>query len=194
MREIFEKIYRQKIWYMGSGSGSLPENTVEYREFLQKYIVQHDIKKVIDIGCGDWQFSRLMDWSQVEYLGIDVVDFVITANQRMYQEDNIGFLCGDVREMELPQADLVILKDVLQHWSNEEILDFFQTLDHHEHVLSINAFSADGLNRDIENGEARPVDLRRAPFHFQAEALYLYRSFRPIKKVYETKKVQRVIL
>ncbi|MBI4414995.1 MAG: SAM-dependent methyltransferase, partial [Candidatus Kerfeldbacteria bacterium] len=58
MQPIFEKIYKDKVWYKGSGSGSLPENTTTYRDFLQKYIKQNNIKSILDLGCGDWQFMH----------------------------------------------------------------------------------------------------------------------------------------
>jgi len=73
-KRIFNNIYQNNLWDFGSGPGSLEQNTTEYRIFLQNFIRQNKIKRVLDIGCGDWRFSRLMDWSGLVYTGIDVSD------------------------------------------------------------------------------------------------------------------------
>ena len=39
---------------------------------------------VLDIGCGDWQFSKLMDWSEYYYTGIDCVPSLIDTNTKDY--------------------------------------------------------------------------------------------------------------
>ena len=39
----FEYIYINNIWQNGSGLGSLPENTVEYRNFLENFIKKNKI-------------------------------------------------------------------------------------------------------------------------------------------------------
>jgi hypothetical protein len=39
------------------------------------------IRSATDLGCGDWQFSYLINWSNVEYPGIDLVPEVIDNNR-----------------------------------------------------------------------------------------------------------------
>ena len=89
MKHTFIQIYKNKTWFEGSGSGSFPENTEQYRALLQQYISKYGVKSVIDIGCGDWKFSKLMDWSGITYLGLDVVDDVMQSNRETYQTDTI---------------------------------------------------------------------------------------------------------
>ncbi|HAQ05822.1 TPA: SAM-dependent methyltransferase, partial [Candidatus Azambacteria bacterium] len=57
MQNVFTDIYTKRFWFGGSGSGSLVENTVSYRNFLETFISDNEIKTVLDFGCGDWQFS-----------------------------------------------------------------------------------------------------------------------------------------
>ena len=78
--KIFDTIYKYNLWLFGSGTGSLAINNKPYISFLNKFIKENNIKSVIDIGCGDWQISENIDWSNIKYLGIDVVQSVIDKN------------------------------------------------------------------------------------------------------------------
>src|SRR6266404_1740677 len=70
LREQFCRIYDQKLWGHGSGVGSSPENTVEYRTFLRQFMRCNHIRSVVGLGCGEWQFSRYVDWSGVTFVGV----------------------------------------------------------------------------------------------------------------------------
>lgn len=120
-KEIFTDIYNKNVWG-GSGGGSSPENTVEYRKLLQKFLKDKNIKSVIDFGCGDWSFSHMIDWSGIEYNGLDAVSSVIDSNRIKHTKSNVHFyVWADHTSI---GGDLLILKDVLQHWSNDQIIDF----------------------------------------------------------------------
>jgi 2-polyprenyl-3-methyl-5-hydroxy-6-metoxy-1,4-benzoquinol methylase len=120
-KEVFSKIYKEDLWHGGSGAGSKLENVKEYVEILQKYIDKPEVKTVLDLGCGDWQFSKFLDLSSVLYLGVDVVDSVIDSNINLYSASNIDFISRDITTYELPQVDLIICKDVLQHLCNKDV-------------------------------------------------------------------------
>jgi len=196
MQKVFESIYFNKIWYKGSGSGSLPSNTKSYRNFLEDYIRNNKIKKIIDIGCGNWSFSSLINWFGLEYLGIDVVRSLIGINKKKWSERNIRFQCGDALKMKLPGADLVIIKDVLQHWPNNTIAKFLPGLKKYEHVLIINSIDEiDDMetNGDIRLGQARPVDLSKKPFKQKVEELFVWESWRPGRRTWESKSVVKLM-
>ena len=84
MKTIFEEMYQKKIWGGGSGVGSLPEATVRYRAVLQKLLADYHVRSVVDIGCGDWQTGSRVDWTGIEYTGIDIVAEVIEADRKRY--------------------------------------------------------------------------------------------------------------
>jgi 2-polyprenyl-3-methyl-5-hydroxy-6-metoxy-1,4-benzoquinol methylase len=163
MENTFSKIYQKNIWGNGSGLGSSLNYNTAYIDFLQELMKEANIKNVLDIGCGDWQFSQHIDWSDIQYTGIDCVKAVIDTNNSKFGSSNIRFLHidptveGDYTLVydELPKnCDLVILKDVLQHWSNESIIKFMDKLINqgHKHILIVNNFkNAEGENRNINN-------------------------------------------
>lgn len=177
MKKVFERIYREKRWYNGSGSGSLPKNTIPYRRFLQRYFRQNSIKKVIDIGCGDWQFSHLMNWKGIDYLGIDVVPSLIRENTRRWGNGHIHFRAGDAFQMQLPLADVVILKDVLQHWPIGKISIFLKRIKKYPRVLLFNTSEGPNINGRIKTGSARPIDVRLPPFNIRGKEVLRYRSW-----------------
>jgi 2-polyprenyl-3-methyl-5-hydroxy-6-metoxy-1,4-benzoquinol methylase len=136
----FSKIYETNEWG-GSGSGSFPDNTVTYREFIKTFLEKKKITTVIDYGCGDWQFSKLIDWSNVSYIGLDCVKSLIDYHNSTYKTDNICFVhASQTSDTFKYTGDLLILKDVLQHWLNDEIIYFLDNIvNNFKYVLITNS-------------------------------------------------------
>ena len=72
-RDVFTNIYETDEWKGGSGEGSTVAATAPYRRILEHVLASPDVRSVTDVGCGDWQFSGLVDWQGKAYVGIDVV-------------------------------------------------------------------------------------------------------------------------
>lgn len=180
---IFRDIYKNKVWGVNergeghSGSGSKLETTVVYRAFLQDYLAKNNIRSVVDAGCGDWECSRAIDWTGIDYRGYDIVEDVIQKNRKRYGADNIQFFVADIIRDPLPPADLLICKHVLQHLPNEEILAFLVTLPRYKKILLINSVDPRSLsapNDDIRIGAYRPLDLTRQPFNLSGMLVLTY--------------------
>lgn len=183
---VFQKIYTQNKWLFGSGEGSLPAVVKPYQEFLQKFLREKSIQSVVDVGCGDWQFSRLIEWGNIQYLGLDVVPEVIRQNQRQFATENISFAALDATRESLPPADLLLVKDVLQHWPNETIQNFLPNLKNYRYTLITND-ADERTNVDINFGKHRAVDITLPPFSFPAQQVLEYSgidvSGKPWRKV-----------
>jgi hypothetical protein len=65
LQKIFQDIYEKNEWGYGSGEGFLEIQTRGYRRFLRHFLLEKKITTVVDMGCGDWQFSQFVDWSGV---------------------------------------------------------------------------------------------------------------------------------
>ena len=165
--EVFSKIYKEDLWHGGSGAGSKLENVKEYIDILQKYIDKPEVKTVLDLGCGDWQFSKFLDLSSVSYLGVDVVESVIESNSTSYSASNIKFISRDITTYEVPKADLIICKDVLQHLCNKDVVNILvKIITSSKFSLITNDFNPDNTeNKDIDNGNYRCLDLTLSPFY-----------------------------
>jgi len=185
MMTTFTKIYDKKIWGNGSGAGSSPSYNKKYMDILQNHLRTHSIQSVMDIGCGDWQHSQFVDWTGIDYTGIDVVKSVVEKNNDLYGKENIKFFHMDATKFSIPyKFDLVILKDVLQHWDDETIIIFMDKLlkQGHKQIMIINtAFSNfkkdDDAPRSIKNRyHYYKLDANKAPLNkYNAQILGTYK-------------------
>ncbi|MGX5851087.1 glycosyltransferase [Mesorhizobium sp. PL10] len=173
LKRHFSLIYEKHGWGRGSGVGSAPDKTVEYRDFLQRFMTRNDIRTVVDLGCGDWQFSRYVDWSGVSYVGIDVVSSVIERNQREFSSGKIAFETFKSLE-KLPPADLLICKDVLQHLPNKTVMQYLAAFrNKYKFALITNDEEPAQLqNTDIEVAGWRTLRLDREPFSEQGASVF----------------------
>jgi SAM-dependent methyltransferase len=174
IEQIFEAVYQHDGWHGGSGEGSFSENTGEYRQFLQAFMAEHQVRSVLDLGCGDWQFSRMIDWSGIDYTGVDCVRPLVERNARQYGGEGVRFMHGSIATVaeQHKTADLVLVKDVLQHWSSDEVLTFLPRLLRHQRVLFTNCHAEE--NTDTQTGGFRPLNLQVRPFHLPTRTVLRY--------------------
>jgi SAM-dependent methyltransferase len=174
VRGVFETIYEKRIWGGGSGLGSDPQVAPHYVNLLKAFLNNNPIRSVVDIGCGDWQFSRHIDWGDRTYLGIDVVGSVIEANRRQFARPNISFSHANPLEDGFDVGgDLLLMKDVLQHLSNSNVQKLLRLTNRFRFSLLTNAYAR--TNDNCENGDTRPLDIRADPFNLtNAAMVYAY--------------------
>jgi SAM-dependent methyltransferase len=131
-QEIFENIYRNKIWggrkrfwrRFYSGSGSVGANIV--RPYIAAVAPLIAGKHVIDLGCGDFNVGRRLVSRADHYIGCDIARPVIEHNRKKFPP--IEFLVVDAIEDPLPDGDIVILRQVLQHLDNASVAKILDKL------------------------------------------------------------------
>ena len=108
-----------------SGPGSSLMNTVVMRSFLSSVVERYAVKTVVDIGCGDWNWMRTVNFSDLgigSYTGYDVSKEIIERNSVLYANDTVRFRQLNILTEPPDSADLVIVRDLLFHLSNTHIL------------------------------------------------------------------------
>jgi SAM-dependent methyltransferase len=170
LTNTFNRIYAEGTWGKDvagkgtSGTGSTLEITREYRAYVEDFIRTHNVKSVVDAGCGDWTFSSAINWGQASYLGVDIASDVIAAVRSKHEKGHIKFQVGNITD-ELPDAELLISKDVLQHLSNNLVHKFIRNnLRKGKYKWVILTNDRGNRNYDIESGGYRAIDLAAAPF------------------------------
>lgn len=180
IEKVFTSIYQAKAWAENpSGEGSTPENTRLYRFFLQNFLKDHSIKNVVDLGSGDWGFSCLIDWTGIQYTGYDICKEMIERNQAQFGSKTINFIYGNGLRENLPKADLLICKDVLQHLPLDEIMILLPQLPKFKYALLINDVDPITLtteNIDVPAGSYRFIDLTKPPFHLSGQKVLTFIS------------------
>ena len=175
---IFSEIYMNKVWgdnnnsdYLGSsGSGSTLISCLYYVKYMRNFIRNNKIKKVVDLGCGDWQHSYYIykDFD-LEYVGYDAYETVIERNRKIFTNSSWKFNYLDFykdRE-QIEDADVCIIKDVLQHWSNKEVtnlLDLLTKNNKFKYIVIVNNNYQQSDNQEItKTGEFRGLSMKYLP-------------------------------
>jgi SAM-dependent methyltransferase len=124
---IFGAIYRDKRWGgdskvdFYSGSGNAPEMIASYISGVRTFLSKLGPSVIVDIGCGDFVAgAQLVDLAS-RYIACDVVPELIDRNRGKFVHDNLEFLVIDATKDKLPPGDVVVVKQVLQHLSNDQI-------------------------------------------------------------------------
>jgi hypothetical protein len=193
METIFTNIYECKIWgdngcceYNGSsGQGSLIDyNINNYIPFLKKFLMDNNIKSIVDLGCGDFKCGKLIyDDLDIVYFGYDAYKKIIDYHLSKYLLPNkYTFTHLDFFNYKenITTGELCILKDVLQHWSLDNIYHFLDYLIENKrfkYILICNCSFQTQDNTDIINGEFRPLSCDYLPLKkYNPIKLYKYHS------------------
>ena len=183
LKTVFESIYESGTWGKDennqgtSGSGSTFENSENYFRYLKDFLKEEGITSVVDVGCGDWQVSRLIDWAGISYTGYDASGLVVAKNTESFAKENIRFIHDDFLEADLPAADLLIVKDVFQHLSLQNIRKALTQFPKFKYVIVVNDVDPDTLsapNVDIPDGGYRTLDISAEPFNLQGTVVLTY--------------------
>jgi SAM-dependent methyltransferase len=199
----FNTIYRENLWKNDesiSGDGSTLKCSYPYLSFLNEFVTDNNIKKIIDLGCGDFNLMKHFDFKNVEYLGIDLVNELIEQNNINYGTYNIKFTTNKIHDYEFDDKyDLIICKDVLQHWSNVNVISFINSIKNYKYCLLINDLKNNKyktpigfktFNADINDGGYTPIDLSIEPYNVKGEYIFEWQSCDTLKKCYLIKNYQ----
>jgi hypothetical protein len=174
-----EQIYEQNLWggnpgefYSGDGSHH-PAMVEPYLKAVTHFLRSfHPPLTVCDLGCGDFTIGKLLVPNTREYIAIDIVEDLIAWHKKNNALEHVSFHCMDIARNSLPQADCIILRQVLQHLSNEEIKAMVKKLSNYTYVLvtehlpegdfepNMDIISGQGIRLKKQSG----VDLLAPPF------------------------------
>ena len=167
VKETFTKIYTDNLWASAeskSGSGSELQNTEVLRKELSTLFKKYEITSMLDIPCGDFNWMKEVDLSEINYVGADIVEELIQSNNTRYP--NKSFTVLNLIEDELPKADLVFVRDCLGHLSNENVLKALENIKRSgSKYLLATSFTKWSQNPDIIDGGWKCINLMIAPFY-----------------------------
>jgi hypothetical protein len=123
--ETFSEIYEKNVWggaagEFFSGEGSNEKYASRYAETVKKFIAENDIKKVVDLGCGDFRVASQFVSGDFHYSGCDVVSSLIDHLNKTYGGENVEFYCRNIIEDELPDGELCMIIVIIgAQWGDE---------------------------------------------------------------------------
>jgi SAM-dependent methyltransferase len=156
-REIFGEIYATNQWgpdEFDSGAGSYGEPARIFAECVINFIKGRRVKIVVDLGCGNFAVGKRIAPQCERYIGVDVVPALIERNRVMFAAPNVEFVSLDITKDALPNGDLCLIRQVMQHLSNSEISGILRKVRKFPHVIIAEHYpEIEGTpNIDIEPG------------------------------------------
>ena len=193
-KDAMQQIYEMKLWgdnntefYSGDGSHS-SAIIKPYIEVVMSFLKSFKNQiTVCDLGCGDFNIGKELVKYTKKYIAVDIVPELIAYNKEKFKETNLKFQCLDISKDELPSADCVIIRQVLQHLSNKEVLSVVCKLYDFKYIILTEHIPDDDFipNKDIVSGQGirlkkqSGLNLVKPPFNL---------------KIKEEKELSKVIL
>ncbi|MGY5351034.1 class I SAM-dependent methyltransferase [Wenyingzhuangia sp. IMCC45533] len=153
-KDAMAQVYEMKLWGgeehdFYSGEGSHKEQLVKpYVNVVSSFLSSFtNPPTVCDLGCGDFNVgAQLLSYAK-RYTAVDIVPALIVRNKQKFNHPNLSFDCLNIAEDTLPKADVVVIRQVLQHLSNKEIKAAIKKLEKYKYII---------LTEHIPNGEFEP--------------------------------------
>lgn len=176
IEKVFTTIYDNNQWNSlesKSGPGSEVKNNLKLLDILKNFVAEHQIKSILDLGCGDFNWMRHFDFNLIEtYLGIDVVDSEIQNNNDNYSSSKIKFEHNNIIDYQIKQFDIIICKDVLVHLSYNDSLQILDNIKKSKSKFLLSTSFENFINKDIVAGHWRPINLIDEPFNLGDPSIY----------------------
>jgi hypothetical protein len=155
----------------GCGAGSTFTYTAPIREALPQLLRELDVKTLLDAPCGDMNWMARTDLSGIDYIGCDYdEEHIRSANMRESQPYSFrprskSILQMDICREKLPQADMILCRDFLQHLPNAKVFDVLDKLALSGIRWLLLTSHVNAENEDIDSmGMFRPINLTNYPF------------------------------
>lgn len=164
--EVFSGIFEGRAWGDGesiSGPGSSLHETRFLRKELPHLLEKYQIKTILDIPCGDFNWMKEIDLSGYDYLGADIVPDLVQFNKARYPKVNFTIL--NLLEDDLPKVDLIICRDCLFHFPFDLIKKALDNIkrSNSKFVLTTSHTWLSVPQKDIEMGDFRKINLQNPP-------------------------------
>ena len=171
-KSSFDEIYKSNIWAIGghprSGAGSSLESTSMFRKELVGIIRSHEVKSICDIGCGDMTYmpSVLEHFPNIRYTGVDIVDAIIDEHREHFSDKPWAFQALDIVSQPVEgEFDLVNVKEVLLHLSDDEVHDALKSLRKIDTKLWLISCHTGGKKSEMESrSDGRFLDITMDEF------------------------------
>ena len=92
--DVFTEYARRNKWGDSeslSGKGSNLEATEKIRSLLPQLFNELNVKTLLDVPCGDFNWMQHVDFKALDYLGGDIVPSLIESNNAKYANLNVKF-------------------------------------------------------------------------------------------------------
>ena len=171
-KDVFTDLYKNNGW-SGKESVSGPGSDYEQTKFLipelnimLKFL---NIKSMLDVPCGDFNWMKKVDLNKISYHGGDIVEPLIKSNIKKYESNNVKFSVIDLVNDDLPTVDLIMVRDCLVHLPTNDVIKALINIknSNSKYFLTTNfLWNHQEANQEIKVGEWRRINLQKEPYNF----------------------------
>lgn len=183
-KAAMEQVYEMNLWggdtsdfYSGEGSHR-SEIIAPYLDAVTSFLTsfEHPLT-VCDLGCGDFNVGKKLVKYTKKYIAVDIVYDLIEHNKAVCKEKNVEFHCLDLAKDDLPSGDCAIVRQVLQHLSNNEVQQILKKVIHFKYIILTEHLPEGDFipNKDIISGQGTRLkkesglQITKSPFHFKVK-------------------------
>jgi SAM-dependent methyltransferase len=196
-RQTFRDVYRKNLWGRDVGSeffsgvGSRGQSVDAYVEGMARLLERHAEElgrppTVVDLGCGDFRVGQALAARVPDliYIGCDLVPEMIAHHTKTYANERISFRELDIVVDPLPEGDICLVRQVLQHLSNAEIMRVLQRANYQylyvtegqpavrEGAVNPDKDTSADIRFDWSKGRGRGVELNEPPYSLTTQEMF----------------------
>lgn len=112
-------------------------------EQLSNYLDNNRYAEIHDIGCSDGLLAQSINLDNTKYFGYDIDAFNINKAKKKFKNyKNIIFYCNSIENIKVTNKinKIFILKGVLHHLNDHQIISFTKKLLKSDHVIAFDGF------------------------------------------------------
>ena len=172
LEERFTRIYEKNGWgstESRSGPASTPLRTLVLRSQLPALFQTLQITTLLDVGCGEFRWLKMIDLSKMRIRAVDIVEPLIFRLQTSSTTDNIRFVHMNVLKDPPFTADLWLVRDfcgLYGYRDNRQLLKKF--IESESLYIALTNVEADLNQMEVEPGQWVPINLSLPPYSFPA--------------------------
>jgi hypothetical protein len=197
-RRIFENIYTRRLWGSGQGGDGFFSGVGSRGHAVYRYaeVIGHEIEgiakglgrrvTVVDLGCGDFVvgsalIARVAD---IDYVGCDIVAAIVENHSAKYANERVTFRQVDIVKDALPDGDICLVRQVLQHLPNRDVTIILGKLSKYGAVYvsegqptvlegepNPDKPTGAGVRFDWRTGRGRGLEVDKPPFSMHVEEI-----------------------
>lgn len=154
--KVFDKIYQDQYWSSngdGSGGDSRPEIVSPFFDIFTKILDDNKVTSIADFGCGSHYIWKDYNWSDnIQYNGYDVSSIALEKARNNCKKESFLFhkLESGLGYNDIPKHDLILAKDVLCHWNENDGHEFIRWSKNNFKITVVAGIVQIHLTKEIE--------------------------------------------
>jgi 2-polyprenyl-3-methyl-5-hydroxy-6-metoxy-1,4-benzoquinol methylase len=114
-----------------------------FTEQISNYLDNNTYAEIHDVGCSDGSLAQSINLNNTKYFGYDIDAININAAKKKFRNyKNITFYYKSIDNIKVinKKKKIFILKGVLHHLNDQQIINFIKKLLKNDHVIALDGF------------------------------------------------------